>query len=261
MTTTNRAIEYCKTISDSDLLMMLEFPDEYQPEAVEAARNEIIRRQLTAVEMDAAKEIVQAVKLERQLQQESADAKKARLHSNVQSLFETLNPIQTGTQTTEKTIRFIVLGFSLIFLYHFIVNFRLYWIELKDLLEFRFSAFMTICLEALLPTSIILFWKRKPAGWMLLMTYLTFSVIGEITLLIQAFAWHPWANPGMDRFLFQRPSLSRVFMELLFLIGVVYIISKGNIRDVFAIGKPKMGITIAISVVLSVLLPLVKYFF
>jgi hypothetical protein len=56
MDKSNSFTEYYKTITNLELLEILENPDDYQPSAIEAAKNEISSRQLSDTEISEAKE-------------------------------------------------------------------------------------------------------------------------------------------------------------------------------------------------------------
>ncbi|MEO8403605.1 MAG: hypothetical protein ABI480_03385, partial [Chitinophagaceae bacterium] len=57
---------YYKTISDADLLSILENPDDYQPEAIEAAKNELITRQLPDTVVNEVKESFKAKQVQKE---------------------------------------------------------------------------------------------------------------------------------------------------------------------------------------------------
>ena len=99
MTTSNEFGKYYKTISNAELLGILENPSDYQMAAIEAARNEFLARQLSDEELKEAREILNANQSKKEKQKQkikyicvwrecttiaSVDAKlKLQLHDNV----------------------------------------------------------------------------------------------------------------------------------------------------------------------------------
>lgn len=104
-----------KTISNAELLDILENPDDFQPLAVEAASIEFKKRNLSAAEIEIAKEILRGKTLEKERQKENLKKIENSFRSTGQTLLDTLNPIQEGTVNIEKTIRFIVISFAVFF--------------------------------------------------------------------------------------------------------------------------------------------------
>ena len=78
MKTSNDFSEYYKTISNTELLSILDNPDGYQPLAIEAAKKEFSNRQLTDLDIKEAKEslIAKQIQIEKQKQKVKAIEKK-----------------------------------------------------------------------------------------------------------------------------------------------------------------------------------------
>lgn len=71
MTTANDFGKYYKTISNTELLGILENPGDYQTAAVEAAKKEFSDRQLSDTEIEEAKKTLEAKQLQKEKQAEN----------------------------------------------------------------------------------------------------------------------------------------------------------------------------------------------
>ena len=113
MTTSNEFTDYYKTISNAELLNILENPGDYQDSAIEAAKKELSDRQLS--KMQEANEAVNHEKIKADKKKENVKAFEGKVKSSGDALFDTLNPIQAGAPSTEKSIRLIVIVFGGLF--------------------------------------------------------------------------------------------------------------------------------------------------
>jgi hypothetical protein len=255
MATPNDFSEYYKTISDTELLSILDNPNDYQPSAVEAAKEEFSKRQLSEAEIKKARQLLIAKQEQKDREREKVKAVEAKIKAAGHTFIDTINPIQSGIPSTEKTIRLIVIIFGGIFLYQFIKDFRIHLEYVKDLSRFPFVSILYLWPHILLPVAATAFWKRKSFGWTLLTIFLTFSAVGAMWLLFQSFNWKPSGFVGLDN-LFPRPSPITYIIQLLFFVGTIYVLCKTNIREVFSIDKQKMAATIGITVFVAFFLML-----
>jgi len=244
--TSNDFSKYYKTISNAEILSIIENPRDYQPLAVEAAKNEFSNRKLTDREVKEARQELIAKQVQKQKEREKIKVIEAKLKTSGQRVIDKINPSKTGISPTEKTIRIIVIVFVSLFLYQFIKYFKVHLIYIKDIPGFPFDSILYLLPPLLLPTAIFLFWKRKIIGWILLTIYLTFSAVGAMSSLIQAFLWEPSGFANLDN-IFPRPSSQTSIIQLIFLIGSIYVLCKPNIREAFAIDEKKMTSIIIIS--------------
>src|SRR5690348_12675706 len=95
-------------LDNSELLHIIDFPDNFQPLAVDAARIEIESRKLTTEQLAEAK-----ANQKRRLEESKANDKDVmqvmgdQLKSLSSSIADTLNPIQTETLTTDRQIKLL----------------------------------------------------------------------------------------------------------------------------------------------------------
>jgi hypothetical protein len=216
MTTSKDFREYYKTISNSELLSILDNQGEYQAIAVEAAKQEFSNRQLSYEEIQAAKEPLIAKQIQKKKQREKFKAIEEKVKTAGHTFFDTINPIQPGIPSTEKTIRLIVIIFGGLFLYQFIKDFRTHLIYIKDIPGFPFDSILYLFPLVLLPIATYTFWKRQTIGWILLIIFLTFSSTGAAWLLIQPSSWESSDLDGVEQFISETFSNDLYFSIILF---------------------------------------------
>jgi hypothetical protein len=253
MDKSNSFTEYYKTITNLELLEILENLDDYQPSAIEAAKNEISSRQLSDTEISEAKESLIEIQLQRKIQKEKIKAIESKVKSAGNTLIDTLNPIQSGIPTTEKTIRLIVIVFGGLILYEVITEFRMLLVSIKEFPRYPISSSISLLPFFVVVSGTVAFWKRKTIGWIFLTIFLTYTAVGALWILIELFNWRPSGYELVDK-LFPKPSLTTHILQLIFVTGMLYVISKKNIREVFLIDKQKMVGTISVTVILTILL-------
>lgn len=250
MTTSNDFGKYYKTISNTELLSILENPGDYQAPAVEAAKKEFSDRQLSDKEIKEAKEPLVVRQQEKEKQVEKMKAIEEKVKSTGYKIIETLNPIQTGIPSAEKTIRFIIIVFGGLFLYEFLKDFRTHLAYIKDIPRFPEESILYLFPYLLLPVSLIAFWKRKRIGWVLLTIFVVFSAVAVLWLLIQSFLWKPSGNSFFDSLL-SKPPVFTTIIQLIFFTGTLYALCKQSVREIFLISENKMIATISITGVLT----------
>lgn len=242
-----------KTISNAELLDILENPDDFQPLAVEAASIEFKKRNLSAAEIEIAKEILRGKTLEKERQKENLKKIENSFRSTGQTLLDTLNPIQEGTVNIEKTIRFIVISFAVFFLYNLLSNWKLIIFYIRDFSYSPLGSLFVLFPFLILPIALPVFLKRKPLGWLLLVILLSYLISGEALGLFHSLSWRPSGIQSLDAFL-SKPSPVRNIIRLAALLGILYIFCRAVIRDIYKIPKSRMITTIILTTLLTFIL-------
>lgn len=244
----NQFTERYKLISNSELLIIIENTSDYQPEAVEAAKNELEQRQLTDQELKEAKTELEAERQEKDKQTEKVQEVKNRVKKIWASIADTINPIQYSAATSEKLIKLIVIVFGLISVYQFYNQFGILKLMFSDIYGgWDLSTILFLVPLFMLPTSIILFWLRKKTGWILLGAYLTYSALNAIGLLIMTWNLKPSGN------LFPQTEPVTHIVVILFFGGTLWTMCKENLREQFSIDRKLMFGTVGITAFLTIL--------
>lgn len=121
---------------------------------------------------------------------------------------------------------------------------------IKDIAKFDSSSFFYFLPFVIIPVASVTFWMKKTIGWMLLTFFIIYSEIGVIWSLFQSFNYQP-TGTSLDN-LFPRPSPIVYVIQMLFLTGTLYIISKVNVREVFKINRQRLAATFFMSVLVTI---------
>lgn len=242
--------ERFKRYSNTELLRVIDNPDSYQSKAIKVAKELLSDRQLTEEEIKSAKE-----ELEMERQKKSDEKLKKRAVENkfrnvAKSMFDNLNPIQKEKPTSEKTIKTISLLFGGLFLFQLYKEFGTIISTLADNpAEWDVSVALFFLPLIVLSIAIILFYKRKKSGWLLLTLFLTYSAIFEIGFFIVMFNIYSSSSIGFNGLLPQNLPIVNLFL-FLFFAGTIWAISRKNVRDIYGISKQTMILTISIMAII-----------
>lgn len=242
--TANAFSEYYKTITDAELISILDNRDDYQEAAIKAAEEEFRRRQLSTDRLEELKNTLAQTKSEKEEARQKRKAVEKTVKENFTSVIESLNPIHREVPGAEKILRFIIIPWGLLTLYQLINDYK---IELRSLKEFPFHPFMNSVLlfpYVILPVSIYQLWKKQPLGWTLFVIYLTFRLLGETYMLYYALTWEPTGFDWMDRLI--KPSIPKIVLRLLFVAGTLFALCRQNMRSLFSIERKKMVLTLQV---------------
>jgi hypothetical protein len=89
------------------------------------------------------------------------------------------------------------------------------------------------------PFALLLFWKRKTIGWSLLILIVAFTAAGNVTMLYKILFYNV-ASLHYDS-LYRSPVRGTDIFYIFILIGILYVLCKRNIRDIYNVDVPKMG--------------------
>ena len=246
MGVSNNFSEYYKTISNADLLGILEKPAGYQEAAIEAAKKECLNRQLSVEEIKEARQALFEKQIQKVKQKEKAKAVEDKIKKTGQILFDSINPFHSGISSTEKNIRIIVIAFAVLFLYQFLKDLKIILLFIKDIPGFPLESSLFLLPYLLLPIATLMFWKRKTIGWILLAAFVVFSTVTTFVILIQSLLWTSSRFAVFDN-LFPRPSTTSFIIPLILFIWTLAVLCKINIREAFSIDHKKMYASITLA--------------
>ncbi|HRH51441.1 MAG TPA: hypothetical protein PLP23_22000 [Panacibacter sp.] len=257
MAITNEFSEYYKTLSNTELLDILENQENYQSLAVETAKNEFNSRKLSEIEISEAKKPLIEKQLQKQKQSNKTKAIENKIKNAGNFFADTINPIHSSLPNTDKLIRLISLAYFAIFLFQFIKDFKSIAGYIEDLTSFPMLSVSYLTPLAVAPIAAFNFYKRKTRGWIMLAIFVSYSAVGALWMLIDLLSWKPSQFEGLHD-LFPKSSSATYIIQLVFLTGTLYIIFKENIREVFKIDKQKALLIISLSGFLTLALMLLS---
>lgn len=234
----NNFTELYKALTTDKLLDIIDNPNDYQSLAVESAKLELERRQLTEEELETAK----AIQTEKQ--REKAD--KLQKNKDIENKFKSiglsvadgLNRIQKETPTTDKQIKFISLFVGAIFLFQLVKEFNTLTYFFVYNGNWDMSMLSYLLFFFILPTGGVSFWLRKTFGWILLTFYFSYTTIVAILLLLSQLGTESTSDFALDNFL---PTFSPIIYIVAFIIYGCATISmlRENIRKIYKLRGKK----------------------
>jgi hypothetical protein len=236
----NDFTERYQKMSNSEVLQIISNAEDYQPLAVEAAKNEIERRGLSENELIKA---YSKIELKRQVEHDKVDTRKEKeeqLKSKFYKFIDPIHPFKSDIPSYERTIRLIVIVFGLIAIYQLISGFDGFIYFFGSPESWDYSVLLFLISYLLLPTAIIYFWKRKRIGWILLLIYFIYSLSTIVALIVLAFQYQSSGFPLFDEILFPRISPSVYILPFLFYVGNIWVIFKKDIRKHYSIKFKKI---------------------
>ena len=156
--------------TNSELFRITDNPGDYQSEAVEAARSIIAERRLTDAEIAAARGELDAEKRERAEQERQGQQRRERRNAAVRRLVDALNPIRSDIPVPGRLVNIVCIVLGVWYLIWF-VRVRPVGFLLFTLGDWDWSVLTLAVPLVWVPTAIILFWRRKKAGWFMFSIY------------------------------------------------------------------------------------------
>lgn len=242
--------ERYNNLNNLELLKIIANQSDYQSAAIETAKRILVSRQVSDDEIKDAKEEISRQNQEKYLQTEKKKTIENKVKNFGATVVETINPIQTSVQSSNKTILIISIVLALIFLIDIYQNYPLIFYILTDSeASWEPSMFLYYSPIILLPIGIVFFWLRKQFGWWVLSIYFLNILIYVITGMI-TYTYMSSSNDFFSSWMPQN-TFSAYAWPLIFNGGLFWVICKENIRSVYNIDKKKMFTAIGISVVFT----------
>jgi hypothetical protein len=234
-----------KKLSNADLLKIIDTPADYQSEAIEAANDELIARQLTDEELLAAREENETLRQEALIKSAKTKAWENKAQDLAHTITDTLNPIQPEKPSAPKAILWISILMVLLTLYQLHSQFGL----LKYMFTYgsgkwSFAMIMYFFRPLLVaPIAAVLFALREKYGWVLLSGYFIYLAINTLALLYLAFK-HPPRPGNAVSGLLPSVSIDSLVGWAVFNAGCLYFLFKNDVREIYNI-NPKSIVTAA----------------
>jgi hypothetical protein len=248
----NKFTERYKTLSNPDLLKIIDNPGDYQPLAVEAANEELAARHLTAEEIAVANAENEGELQEKQLKTEKRNAFERKVKDIGASVIDAVHPIQQTPPSTNKIIAIFSIVFGVFFLVEFFNQFSFIKFMLTDrAAKWDFEIIFYLLSIFFIPVAAYLFWRRKKIGWILFCSFFTYSGLSAVILFFMLLKHHSF-DPAIDN-LFPAASPTAPLLNMFFFGSCLWFIFKNNIREIYTIDKQTMIITAGSGVILAML--------
>ena len=233
--------------SNHQLLKIINSPNDYKPNAIEAAKTIISNRQLSDEEIEEFNTEYQ------ELREKTTKDKPTELYKNV---FDFVNPLKGGALIPEKVIRIITVVLCGIFL---LQVYREYEITFSFFESFKDDWYMIFSALPILifATAITLFYLKKKIGWILLAAYLIHSVISTVWMHVMFVGVTPTGVEALDVissfYISPIAQITRI-LSFIFHVGIIWVICTKSIRSAYPISTRTMVYTISITTLAMVLI-------
>jgi hypothetical protein len=245
--------ELYKKLSLSELLKIQAESHKYKPVAVETAIKEIERRNLSAEDILEAHLYIENKNNTKKVEAEKRKIKKEKLKKSAFTFLETISPIQNGIRTPEKIIRLITILFAIIAIYKIYNEFWFLRFMFTDgLSKWDLSTIAYMLELILLPITVILFWKRKRIGWILLALLLTSSAMSAIELFFYNFNRKPSSFPGLNK-LFPVVSPMVYVTAFIFHSASLWLICKKNVSSIFKVSEQTVFLSVSLTIIVQLI--------
>lgn len=242
--------ERFKEYSDSELLKIIDNPDDFQPLAVETARSLFASRQLSTEDIEFARQELIRLKREKEIQNEKKKVLENKVKALGYSLIENFNPIGTTTPSTDKTIKTISLIFAACFFYQLFNEYEMLKFMFTDPdAIWDFSMLIYFLPLLIIPLATFMFYTHKKNGWTLMTIYLTYSLTIVIHSICTDLTRQHYDIAALDSML-PRTSPVIPIITLLFFAGLLGVMCKENIRKTYSIEKKFMITSICVTAII-----------
>lgn len=202
-------------------------PGHYQGEALQAARAVLAERQINEAELQAIRaEIADEARAKAQKAAEQVQKREA-IANQVHQTLEPLNMVQRQPRSTRTMVIVLSLLYGLVLLSEirqlFLVS--LFGVTLGDIFTY-----INICL---LLSGLYLFYKGKPAGWVVLSGLLVYYFLGALKILFDEMTM-PEIDPALEG-IFVRTPIPVLLVSLLFYVGWAWAMLSPKIKDTYQI--------------------------
>ncbi|MEM6397594.1 MAG: hypothetical protein AAF741_14685 [Bacteroidota bacterium] len=246
------------------LFQIIDSPQDYDPEAVEAAKNELANRKIAQSEIDNYKAKSQE---KRDSKLEKANRQKANRDYFIGSISEfsaALSPVQIGDKTARQKIVWFSILFGAVALH------SAYTSAVSIYFDFQYGELVSsdieyniILIMGFIPLiSVILFWLIYRVGWILLTGYLIFSAASSLLAFLYSFEWSNQLDAGytygnldytIER-IFPTTSPWVYLLHLVFYLGAFWLVFGADVRNTFKIEKKTAYTVVSASAIVSLLL-------
>jgi hypothetical protein len=214
--------EQFKSYSNIELLKILQRPDDYQPEAVQAARNLLSEREVSPEELDEVQMHFQAL-------DDDAAAKSERLNNYRNTVEDFLEPVIHPTREVGVAKWLKVFLVAVIVQYMFVIYESV--AQIIQTLRCGYCSFYIAVFAMLnllyVPAVFYLLYKKRRWGWIILFADNLFSVISKVS---SSLTYYQYVQPTIID--------SGFLLIILFKIALLFFLWKKEVAHLFGVTSP-----------------------
>jgi hypothetical protein len=245
-----------ESFDNQKLLKIVENAENYQSTAVEAAKLELSKREISEDEIQSFKNEISAKKAELEVRQEQIKSIENKAKKIGTELFETVNLIPNKPQTIDRKINAIVIVFGLLAIFQIFSEFEMIQFMFADdsLGEWDFSMVFYFIPLLILPIGVFYFWKRNKIGWILMTIFLVYTIINAIAMCI--LLWDS-VSEGFEELFPQANPI--IYILIIAIFGAtIWVFNQSEFRTKFQINKQTALITIGVSALITSIMLIIQ---
>lgn len=263
--------EYSKHYSEIDnykLIKILRSSENYNEEAIAAAKLELNKRNLEIFEIESIESELEKAEKTETIKIEKIKKMKSDLTKSVSGIKDSINPVLSNKDIkTGNRFKWIIYSFSAIFIFRLISEFKLlYHVFGGGFGEYDFSIIFYAMPILLLLSGIICFWKRLKIGWILLTFYVVFFIVEKcitIKYILSNSLAYEFELEGLedvyivdapDNNFLMNPDFGMTTVMLIMYIGFLVALLSKQILSVLKLEIGAIIITIGMSAIFSILI-------
>ena len=263
----NEFQERFKNFGNRKLLEIVEDAESYQLTAVEAAKLELSKRNISDEEIQAVKYAFQEkqAKIDKRKRQIKKVEKRAKAIGI--EILETVSPIQRESQTIDRKINLIVIVFGLFAVYQIFKKFSMIRFMFTDsYAKWDFSMVLYFLPMILLPIAVSLFWQRNKIGWILMSAFFVNNIVNAIGMFFLTWEWNTedkyLNNSSSGDFQIEFREIGNIFPQpdpIVYLMVIVIFgvtlwgICKEDLRNEFQVDVKNSLIIIGVSTLVTIM--------
>jgi hypothetical protein len=225
--------EKYKAYTNLQLLYILNNSDDYQPEAVEAAKEIISGRQLSPDEIAMLKEELETEAEANRAASENSPLNRAINAGRSASQLFVGTPESAATPSDRKLWLIALLPLSIIFIWTFFTEIDMLLYMFSENSSWHWTDIFFIHWIITYPLALYLLFKKKNWGWKLAVFLIGGLVAGNIMAIISIII-HQNDTPSQFDFVFETPSPETYIIPLLFSGVNLAVYAHKKIRAIFA---------------------------
>lgn len=229
------------------LVKIIEDADNYNPIAVEAAKLELSKREISAEEIQSIKDNISDKKAKSEERQQQVKQLENKAKNAGATLLDSLSPIQKTPQTLDRKINLISIIFGLLAIYHIIEEYGMLKFMITDsYAKWDFSMVIYFLPVIFLSVGIFNFWKRNKIGWFLLSIHFTYNIAIGIGMFLLTRKWQ-------NEILIPQPNPLIYLCTAAFFGLLLWIFCKADIRNEYRVDSKSAIITIVATAILTMM--------
>lgn len=237
-----------KTWSNDKLLDVLDKPQEYKPIAVEAAKQELERRQLNATEMEEAR----LTQVARKSMEEEVPQRYQKVKEQIKGIGSKVIDTNLIEPDENPIVDKVIFRLCLLLVTEFLLqwyigyDFIIYLFQYPTQ-ELDFNNWMFLYSTLLPPIAAFLLWKRNWWGWNLTMFYFVDFAVSLLPTIVVSIAYPDSVSGPLDLIF---PKTSPIVYSFLMLLhaGAAWTLCKTEVKAVYGVSTKTIYFVVALSV-------------